>query len=297
MDDSNSVYTIFSTKGDALSKGADDYRDAEILKIDAENIASIYVKTPSQTFELRMTTEGEGEDSKAVWNMIKPLSRNCDTQIIDDEIISKISYIAIEAFVDADDEGYSLSGVNSPTATVTVSDAFGGEQTIFVGNQKGGQRYIKTNGEVYLVSGDSVNFINVDPFIYISKFINLENIEDVKRVDVTHKGKTHTATIEGEKDKYVYKLNGKEVLEDKFKREVYQKIIGLFADGFAKNPVYKSPDYTITFYLKDGSVKKTDYCYYDSRNYAAFDKNGRCEFIIRQKDLENMFASIENVVK
>ena len=148
-----------------------------------------------------------------------------------------------------------------------------------------------------LVSSDSVSFINVDPFIYISKFINLENIDDVKRVDVTHKGKTHTATIEGEKDKYVYKLNGKEVLEDKFKKEVYQKIIGLFADGFAKNPVYKSPDYTITFYLKDGSVKKTDYCYYDSRNYAAFDKNGRCEFIIRQKELENMFASIENVLK
>ena len=296
MDDSPKVYTIYSTKGDTLLKGADSYRDDQILKIDTENITSISVKTSTQIFELQLTTEGEGEEATTVWNMIRPLTRECDTQIINDEIISKISYMSVEAFIDADDEGYSSSGVNNPVATVTVADYMGGKQTIYVGNEKGGSRYIKTDGEVYLINGDSVSFINVDPFIYISKFINLENIDDVKRVDVTHNGKTHTATIEGEKDKYTYKLDGKEVLEDKFKKEVYQKVIGLFADGFAKTPVYRSPEYTVTFYLKDGSVKKTDFCYYDSRSYAAF-KDGRCEFIIRQKELENMFASIENVIK
>ena len=295
--DASPVYTIYSSKGDTLSQNFDYYRDKSILNVSAEGLSRIYVKKGAQVLELEKFTEVVNEQETEKWKMLKPMARNCDTNKIEDNIISKISYITFEEFVDAEDEKYSLSGVSNPVATVKLTDDSGAEQTIYIGKKEGNLRYIKTNSTVYLVNDDSVNFVDIDPFIYISKFINLENIEKVSKVEVTHKDKTHVITIEGEKEKAVYKLNGREVLEETFKEDVYQKVIGLLADGFAKNPKYSIPEYSLTFYFKDGSVKKTDYCHYDERSYAAFDKNKKCDFVILKKELENMFSAIEKIAK
>ena len=295
--DAAPVYTVYSSKGDALSQGLDYYRNKSILDVSAESLSRIYVKKGAQVLELEKYTTTVNKQETEKWKMLKPMARDCDTNKVEDNIISKISYITFEEFVDEDDEKYSLSGVSNPVATVKLTDDSGAEQTIYVGKKDGDLRYIKTNSTVYLVNDDSVSFIDVDPFIYISKFINLENIEKVSKVEVTHKDKTHVVTIEGEKENAVYKLNGREVLEETFKTDVYQKIIGLLADDFAKNAVYSTPQYSVTFYFKDGSIKKTDYCNYDERNYAAFDKNRNCDFVILKKELENMFAAIEKIAK
>ena len=71
--------------------------------------------------------------------------------------------------------------------------------------------------------------------------------------------------------------------------------MGLMADEFAVNPTYSKPEYSITFRLKNGTVKKMNYCRQDDRNFAVFDENGKCEFFIRAKKLEEMFASLQDV--
>ncbi len=295
MADTDAVYTIYSSKGDSLSKKSAEYKDSAILEVDSENLSRVYVRSNDEVLELKKEIIGEGEEAKILWNMLQPMKRECDVQPITDNIISKISYITVSEFINADDERYSSSGVDAPDAVIELTDDDGVSQTIYVGKSEGEQRYIKTNDRVYLISADSVSFTELDPFIYIMKFISLENIDSVSKIEVTKGDKTHVALIEGEGDKQTYKLNDKEVMEDTFKREVYQRIIGLLADDFAVNPAYGDAEYTVTYYMNDGSVKKNEYCAYDERSYAAFDKDGRCEFIIRRKKLDEMFASLENV--
>lgn len=293
--DTDAVYTIYSAKGDSLSKGSAQYKDSDILDVDAENLSRIYMRNGSTVLDIKKAVVKDGDKEKITWNMVQPMNRECDLEPISKNIISKVSYITVSEFIDEGDERYAASGVNNPEATITLTDDDGVSQTIYVGKADGESRYIKTNNRVYLIAADSVSFIDIDPFIYISKFISLENIDEVTKIEVTHGGATHVATIEGENDNYTYKLNGTELMENTFKRQVYQKIIGLLADDFADNPSYSKPDYTITYYLKDGTVKKTNYCHYDDRSYAAYDGNGNCEFIIRKKKLDEMFASVESV--
>lgn len=294
MDDSPAVYTVYASKGQSLLNNLAYYRNSNILDVNAEALSRIYVKKGADALELIKKPGEEGDLDEYVWDMLKPSNHVCDSQPIHDYIISKISYITVKEFIDPSDERYGVSGVNTPEAVIELSDDSDIRQTIYIGNADGESRYIKTNDRVYLIADDAVSFIELSPFIYVSKFISLEHIDTVSKVEIIHNGITHTATIEGEKDNYVYKLNGTELMEDTFKEQVYQKVIGLLADEFAETPVQGTPEYTVIYHLKDGSVKRNDYCHYDDRSYAAFDKDGNCEFIIRKKKLEEMFASVDN---
>lgn len=295
MADRPVVYTIYTSKGQSLSNNLAYYRNSNILDVNTETLSRIYVKRGNDTLELIKKAGKEGDLSEYVWDMLKPIKHECDVQPIHDYIISKMSYITVKEFIDPSDERYAISGVNAPEAVIELSDDSDVRQTIYIGNADGESRYIKTNDRVYLIADDAVSFIDLSPFLYVSKFISLEHIDTVSEIEIIHNGITHTASIEGEKDNYVYKLNGTELMEDTFKEQVYQKVIGLLADEFAESPVQGTPEYTVIYHLKDGSVKRNDYCHYDDRSYAAFDKDGNCEFIIRKKKLDEMFASVDNV--
>lgn len=291
--DDDTVYTIFSTNGDAIFNKSDYYKTSDIVKVDTENLSRIRMNTPKISLELETVLLADGTKT---WNMIKPMKRGTDVGQVYNIILSKLSYIEVSEFVDEKSERYALSGVNNPEAVIELADAYGISQTFYLGKSEDSMRYIKTNGRVYLVNDNWTDFVDIDPFLYVDKFIHLNNIDNVDKIEVTKGDITYEATVSGEGEAAVYKLNGTEVMDTKFRREVYQKIIGLLADDFAKKPVYSSPEYTVKFYMKDGTVKKTEYCVYDDRSYAAYNDNGTCEFIIRKKKLSEMFASLENVL-
>lgn len=291
VESSPDIYTIYANKGEYIYKNSSHYKDTNILKVDTSSLSYISVSAGKNSLELSL---GE-KDGQAQWYMKRPMSREADNSRISEKILSALSYVSVSEFVDEGSEKYAVSGVSSPVATLTIADKEGRRQTVYVGNSEDANRYIKTNGKVYLINGTSLSFLDIEPFMFINKYICLERIDDVSKVEVTAKGKTYTATIEGSKDNYTYRLNGAEVLGTTFRREVYQKIIGMIADDFAVNPRYSEPDYTVTFTRRDGSVNTVKYCAYDDRSYAVYNADGKCEFIIRKKNLEDMFASIENL--
>jgi len=287
------VYTIYQTKGDALCRNVDTYKNSDIIGVDIGNLSKIEVTSSKTVLEL---VSGTTDDGTVEWKMKKPMIRDTDLERINESVLSKLSYISVSEFIDEKSEKYAQSGVNNPEAVLTLTDGEGVSQKFYIGKSVDQQRYVKTNGRVYLINGEGVSFVDLDPFIYINKFISLEDIDEVSKIEVISKGKTHTATITGENENYTYKLNGTEVMETNFKRQVYQKIIALMADDFALNPKYSTPEYTVIFYFRDGTVKKNEYCHYDDRNYAVYNSNGTCEFILRKKKLNEMFDSLENVV-
>lgn len=285
------VYTIYPNKGEYIYKDSSYYKDTNILKVDTSNLSYISLTSSGSVLEL---TLGE-KDGTPQWYMKRPMSREADNSRVNEKILSALSYVSVSEFVEEGSDKYASSGVASPKATLIIADKEGRRQTIYVGNSEDANRYVQINGKVYLINGTSLSFLGIEPFVYINKYICLENIDDISKVEVTGKGKTYTATIEGGKDNYTYRLNGAEVMDTTFRREVYQKIIGMIADGFAENPRYTTPEYTVTFFRRDGSVNTVKYCAYDDRNYAVYNTDGRCEFIIRRKNLEEMFASIDKL--
>ena len=285
------VYIIYPSKGEYIYKKADEYKNSNILNVNMETLSRISVTTQKSTLELVRTVK----DDAVQWQMKNPMNREADNTKVNEKILSVLSYISVSKFVDEGSTEYAASGVNNPKATVIVADDSGNRQTLYVGNSVDSLRYIKTNGRVYLINETSLSFIETDPFIFINKYISLEKIDDINKIEVLAKDKTYTATIEGKDDNYTYRLNGAEVMETTFKREVYQKLIGMIADEFAVRPVYREPDCTVTFYRKDGTVNKIQYCPYDDRNYAVYNSNGTCEFIIRRKNVDDMLSSLEKI--
>lgn len=287
----DAVYTIYANKGEYIYKPSSHYKDANILKLDTSALSYINVSSSASALELSL---GEA-DGQPQWYMKRPMNRMADNSRINEKIISVLSYISVVEFVDEGSDKYASSGVSSPKATITLADKEGRRQTVYVGNAEDTNRYIKTNGKVYLINGTSLSFLDLEPFMFINKYICLEPIDNVAKVEVKAKGVTYVVTIEGSKDNYTYRLNGAEVLGSTFRRDVYQKIIGMIADDFAVNPRYTEPEYTVTFTRRDGTVNAVKYCAYDDRSYAVFNANGKCEFILRKKNLDEMFAAIESL--
>lgn len=292
MGDTPEIYTIYSTKATSLLKSLDDYRDTTFLTVNTESLNYVLVQTAGQTVELALETTGEGEEQTSDWVMRQPLQKPGDIQRISETIIQQVSSLSIDSFVN---DGLD-HGLGSPAATVTLSDADGASQTLYVGDEDAdGMRYVKLDGDanVYLVDGENLEFIQADPFLFISKFLNLENIDNVASIDITTGGTTQIMTITRDGENAVYHVDGVETVEDTFK-DLYQKVIGLTASGIITAQPSGDPAVTVVYHLVDGTAEVLQFYDYDDRNYAVV-KDGVCEFRILKKDVDNMLSAVQTV--
>ena len=88
-------------------------------------------------------------------------------------------------------------------------------------------------------------------------------------------------------------FNGAEADTDKFKKDLYQAVIGLICNDFCNDAKYGVPDVTVEYSLNDGTHDKVELVNYDDRNYAVF-KNGACSMKILKKDVKSMLDALKN---
>ncbi len=296
MSDETAVYMVYSTRGSSLLRELSYYRDDTLLTVDTANLNYVSVHSGGSTIELELRTSGEGENQTSDWWMTKPRTKKTDSQRVSENILTKLENWAIKEFVFDGTENDAQYGLSSPAGLILLKDSTGTAQTFEIGGKTDENRYIRVSGSnsVYTISADAVDFISVDPFLLIEKFINLENIDNVNSVEVkTAQGAAHTLTIVRDGENEAYQVDGKEAKEKSFK-SMYQSVIGLTADGFSQNPQKGTALYTVVYHLTDGSSKTYEYCEYDDRNYAVFGSDGSREYFIRKKKLEDMLSAIEN---
>lgn len=294
--DEAAVYMVYSTRGDSLLRELSYYRDDTLLSVNTANLNYISVHSGGNTIELELRTSGEGENQTSDWWMTKPRLKKTDSQRVTENVLAKLENWTIQEFIFDGTENDAAYGLNSPVGVITLKDSTGEEQVFQIGNKTEDSRYIRVSGlsSVYTVSADAVDFISVDPFLLIEKFVNLENIDNVNFVEVkTAQDTAHTLSIVRDGENAVYQLDGTDIEEKKFKT-MYQSVIGLTADGFSQNPQKSASLYTVVYHLTDGSSKMYEYCEYDDRNYAVFGSDGSQEYFIRKKKLEDMLNAIEN---
>ena len=146
------------------------------------------------------------------------------------------------------------------------------------------------------MGSDGLDFVDVKPFDLVSKFAYITNIDSVSEVVVNAQGEKYVLSISGNDDEKKYTLNGAEIEEDVFKKELYQNIIGLICTDFCADAVYGAPEIVIEYTMNDGSKDKVEFVNYNDRNYAVF-KNGECNLQILKKEVNSMVEAIKNNVK
>lgn len=310
LGDTPNVYTIAANTAQLLQRGLKEYRDSTLMTVSVEKLNRVVIERPQDTIELQKTEEQDASSAE-IWQMVRPKEKKTDSQRLNEEILTPLGQLAITEFVYDRADKDAEYGLSTPSATLRLYDSDGASQNIYVGNKAGEGYYIRTDGSdsIYLTSADSLSFVTILPFTLIEKFISLENIDTVGSIDIVTDEAAYTMSIQREakaesaesddtaeeEDTATYFLNGVEVEESNFKTNLYQKVIGLTADGFSTGAKRSGIRATVVYHLLNGTVKSYDYCDYDERNYAVFDQTGNSEYFIKKKKVDDMLASVKAV--
>jgi hypothetical protein len=155
---------------------------------------------------------------------------------------------------------------------------------------------------------NKTKFLETKPFEIVEKFAYIVNIDDVDKIIVEGRGKTHVITLtretkkaekEDEEDEVIttYKVDGEEVEEKPFKK-YYQSLIGLLADAENDRQLEEQPEVKTTFFLNKGSVREVhvNYTPYDNDFYAVF-VDGKSEFVISRQQVYSMLDDLEALIR
>ena len=297
--DSDTVYTVYTTRYSTLFASKESYRDITFVKFDASSVKSLSIAKADSELAVSMMENPiqMGGYTVAGWEMTKPEYHHIDDSRLTTMVLEKLSQISVKSI--ADDSGnLSAYGLDKPYATITVGDANDVVQKFSISPADNGNYYAVTDGDnsVYVLGGEPFDFVDVKAFDLVSKFAHICNIEDVSTVKVTKADEVYTLAITGEEDSRKYTLNDSEVEESAFKQELYQGVIGLICTGFCSDAVYAQPVVTVEYAMKDGTAVKVEFVDYNDRNYAVF-KNGVCTMQILKKDVNSLVETLKNFNK
>jgi hypothetical protein len=254
-------------------------------------------------------SEDEARFGVGAWVMVKPYNElmSVDSNAFE-QVLGSINNLAIEEFVEDGVEDLGKYGLEEPSLELIVKDKENTLHLLFGDEYDEGMIYFKTadSDSVYGMKKSGIEFTDIKAFDLIQKFAFIVNIDDVDKVVVEGRGKTHTLTLsretkkaenEDEEDEVVttYMANGKEVDEETFKK-VYQSIIGITIDSETSKELEENPEIKTTFYLNKGPNREihVNYVPYDNDFYAVF-RSGKAEFIVSKDTVHKMLDKVDQM--
>jgi hypothetical protein len=308
------VYEVWMNHGEHLSYTLNDVRDKTLPQINTQELTYLKMwKEGGRTIEIK-TNESQTEDQAqfglGLWQMTQPYSEpvGVDTQNFQ-PVLDALPNIAIEGFVEDNPKDLAQYGLDKPKGELIVKDK---QNTlhILIGDDKDDtQVYFKTadSPSVYVMSKDKLSFMDTKPYDIMEKFAYIVNINDVDRIIVEAKGKTHDITLtrttkkaeeEGEEDEEVttYKVDGKVVEEDPFKK-YYQSLIGMTVDAENDKQLEEVPEVKTTFFLNKGNKREVhvNYVPYNNDFYAVF-RGDKAEFVLSKQQVDKMLQDLEDLI-
>lgn len=173
---------------------------------------------------------------------------------------------------------------SSETTTVTVEK----DLVLYVGNanEDGGSYYVKLDGsnEIHLMTASNVEtFTGNKASDFWNMYIGMENVSDLKSLDITYNGgtKTYVRHVEEKKDddsdsttqEISYTCGDETIDKSKF-TTFYSSLIGLKAQTKDESLVQaKDAEFTAVFHMTDGDLTFA-YSPYDSSFYYTVDEDG-----------------------
>lgn len=331
-----SIYTSFSVSDTQM-----------IAIEDAPSITSDYItgitinKKDGDDFVLSKETEDTDSSDTNPWSIVKPYSKTikADSTSVSD-YLSNFTSITFSECVDYNADNLKKYGLKNPAAEITVSyyeesstedtseveDSETTEDTdndsdstirtdyeykLYIGTQTDdGYYYVKPedSNRIYLMEQSTVEaMITVNPYDYVSKIINLTNIETLDSMDIVAGGEKYelkiertTTTNEEDEEEVVstYYCNGNEVEEDDFK-SFYESFLSLSIGGEATKETKDSSDsITITLHKNTGDIKESviQFLPYDDSFYLV-NNEGMDNFITEKRPVEDLLTILQELSK
>lgn len=310
--DDPKVYLVAANVGSNLSATAADLRDKTLTQVDTTKLSYLkVVNDKARTIEIKANdsqTDQEKQVNLSSLILTQPYSRNfgIDSTKLQ-TILQGFPTFQISEVVEDNAKDLSKYGLDKPKYDVTLSDTDKNNLHLQIGNNKDSDyTYFKLDGSntVYTMTGSNIEALNIDPLKIVTSFVYLVNIDDVDKIVVNSPGKenvmalsrtTQKAQKSGDTDTTTttYTLDGKNVVEDKFKT-FYQELVGLGIDAENDKQIPENPEITTTFTLNKGNnkVDKIEYCPYNDDFYGAF-VNGKCEFLIAKSKVQKMVTDLQ----
>ena len=291
----DAIYTFSSFKAKTFFAPTDDYRSTSLFSLGS----IVYNVTVSKDNDVILSVRSKRDDevtqniTTTSWIMETPCPGEGVAEDRFASFLDNYKNVEIIEFVDDKPTDLSKYGLGSGAYTVSIDD--GTAHTIKLGKRTENGVYMQYGADpfVYLGSLAYIDAIeNTDPVHYVSKFVHVVSIDDIKSIKV-EKGvkifvlENNNNAVEDFDDKY--KLNGKSTTVSEFKK-AYQQVIGITYVDQTTAGKNNSPFMTITYNFKDGKSDTTKYYDFDERFYIAERSNGKRLTVLKTTltDLFNM---------
>jgi len=308
------VYEVWMNHGEHLSYTLSDVRDKTMPSITATELTYLKMwKGDGRTIEIQANDEQTDEQAQyglSGWIMTQPYSQTMgvDTQNFQ-TVLDALGNLSIDGVIEETPSDLSKYGLDKPKGELEVKDK---QNTlhIFIGDTNDdSQTYFKLadSPTVYVMGADKLSFMDTKPFDIVEKFAYIVNIDTVDRITIEANGKTHDmtltrttkkATSDDEQDEVdtTYKVDGKVVEEDQFKK-YYQSLIGLMVDAENDKQLKEEPAVKTTFYLNSGAQREVhvNYVPYNSDFYAVF-RDGKSEFVLSKQQVDKMLKDLDDLI-
>ena len=270
--------TIYLKSASGIKSLIPDYKsfiNMELVSVDLSNLSlltHVYIEKDGNTpIKLEYTEVDEG--SRA-WRMLSPVYAEVNGQVLSDNVLTNISEFKASQIAEAHPDDISLYGFDKPYAEFSIGYDQKTTKLIF-GDEYNGYRFVMISGfdTVYMVKTSELDFLDVPYQNLMSRLIHVEYLDKISKVEVT----TKDESILMEANESSYRINGQEIEKSRFSK-AYQAIIGISLDSVDLSPATNvTPDVTIKYTRKDGSVAKVDFISVSERNYRALvDGKGNC---------------------
>jgi hypothetical protein len=311
----NDIYTVSESVGDSIKYSINDLRSKELPAIDTSDIKYIkIVNLKGETIEIK-ANEAQNDNEKQyginAFVMTKPYNNihavNSDKL---NELNDSITKLSISDFISDSSKELSKYGLDKPRLEILAKDGKNELHLYFGKDVDNNNVAFKIAGapEIYAMSKDSMEALNLNPFDLIDKFVYLTNIDLVNQINIENGSQKDIITLsrtvkkaekEGEKDETLttYKINGKEVSEEPFKN-FYQKLIGLQVEAVNDKNLSEKPEVRIVYNLNSTNKKTTivSFVEYNNDFYAVF-VDGKSEFLISKIQVQNMLDEFNKLKK
>jgi hypothetical protein len=235
LKDEDKVYVISTYTGEAMILDASSIRSKDLFPSESTDFKAISVeKDGDVSYSAKYVDENE-------WTITAPIKADTkdDTFITMAETLAGVSIVSFESDVEDSD-----CGLDKPSYKLTYKTEKS-EKTILFGKEKvkGTSIYAKVEGkdEIFLLSLDTLTFLDTKITDVASTLIAIPNIDDVTKMTVTADGEEHVSKIttsddeesENADDKFVFDgvdikkdEDTSEEADDMF-RQYYQAVIGV----------------------------------------------------------------------
>lgn len=291
------VATIKSYEVDSLCKSPSEYRSLQMCSIDPQSVKNFTIeKSGAKVLSVKYDEDYVPKNEYLSVSYLIEYPYKGVTASLDklQELFESLSSPVAKSIVEENPKNLSSYGLDKPYS-LTVTDANGTVSMKMGDYDEEGNVYMMYNNVPVVYAAQSSFYETVKetkPDEYVERFINLFTITQVSEIIIKGDTESHSLEVDEKEDgNSVYKIDGKHVTEDSFKK-IYQQIIGITAAKFTKDTPKGEEKCSITFKLKDKSSKTFNYYVYDERNCIVKADNGMVCLALTES-IDAIFNSLE----